>query len=266
MPFAEEDGSPLRGIDIEQEPAGSLFHLRRAFSYRDPVYQDSVDVEAGLATDLASVPWFLWWLIASYGRHTAAAVVHDKLVVPTMQPAERAHADATFFHALEESGNNWYRHRVMWAAVYAGLTMWKVAPVRFVAFWLHLLGLWIAIGWSIGLLGWLERQPWLRWIPYEGHLPLTHHFAAAAVFAAVLFVIGFAWSFAPSADRVLARKLWPSAVTAVGIIALPTVFIGLGSLVVWAIDWFAACVQAALGRGFERPTPPRPTFRMPSTR
>ena len=106
MPFAEEDGSPLRGIDIEQEPAGSLFHLRRAFSYRDPVYQDSVDVEAGLATDLASVPWFLWWLIASYGRHTAAAVVHDKLVVPTMQPAERAHADATFFHALEESGNN----------------------------------------------------------------------------------------------------------------------------------------------------------------
>jgi hypothetical protein len=76
MPFSEADGRPLAGIEIEQEPDRPLFHLRRSFDYHDPVRNETIDVEPGLRTDLASVPWFLWWLIASYGRHTAAAVVH----------------------------------------------------------------------------------------------------------------------------------------------------------------------------------------------
>src|SRR5918912_2844829 len=108
MPFHEADGTRLRGIEIEQVPDAGIFHLRRPFNYHDPVRDETIDVDAGLRTDLASVPWFLWWLIASYGRHTAAAVVHDKLVTPRMTPAHRVRADAVFFHALEESGNNWY--------------------------------------------------------------------------------------------------------------------------------------------------------------
>jgi len=257
MPFTELDGQPLQGVLIEQEGNGRLFHLRRPFLYQDPIRTETVEAEQDLETDLASVPWFMWWLIASYGKHTAAAVIHDQLVVPVMTRDERVRADAIFFHALEESGNNWYRHRVMWSAVCAGLTMRKATPVRFVLFWANLLALWIAVSWAAGLLGWLERQPWLRFIPYEHRLPFTHHFAWAGLAALVLLVAGFAWALAPTADPVLGRKLWPSAVTAVGIIALPTIFIAAGALVVWSIDWVAALVQALRGRGFEKPTPPR---------
>ena len=261
MPFSEVDGTPLRGVAIEQEPDGRNFHVLRGFVYRDPIRDETVDVPVGLQTDLASVPWFLWWLIASYGKHTAASVVHDYLIVDKMTRAERVRADAIFFHALEESGNNWYRHRVMWAAVCAGLTMRKATPGRCVLFFAHLAAFWLAVLWAVGALGWLERQPWLTWIPGERSLPFHHHFAAAALAAAVLLAVGFAWAWAPTADRPLRFKLWPSAVTAVGIIALPTLVIGAAALIVYGIDWLAALGQWLAGRGYEKPTPPRARLR-----
>src|SRR5262245_9192911 len=37
--------------------------------------------DGGGKTDLASVPPFMWWLVASYGNHTRAALLHDALYV-----------------------------------------------------------------------------------------------------------------------------------------------------------------------------------------
>jgi hypothetical protein len=55
-------------------------------------------------TDLASVPWILRWLVASYGQHTTAALLHDRLVRPGMTLPEGVETDPVFFRALEESG------------------------------------------------------------------------------------------------------------------------------------------------------------------
>jgi Protein of unknown function (DUF1353) len=123
MPFLDANGVPPAHIKLEQlrDPDGQLsayFDVLEPFEYRDDRLGTTVLVPAhGEPTDLASVPWVLWWLIATYGRHTGAAIVHDTLVVDRMAREERVRADTIFFHALEESGNNWLRHRLMWAAV-----------------------------------------------------------------------------------------------------------------------------------------------------
>src|SRR6185503_10232878 len=141
MPFLDANGVPPAHIKLEQlrNDDGQLsayFDVLEAFEYRDDRLGTTVVVPAhGDPTDLASVPWLLWWLIASYGRHTAAAIVHDTLVVDRM--------------TQEESVHNWFRHRLMWAAVSWGLTMRKSAPVLFVVFLLHLLAFWGAVVWAV---------------------------------------------------------------------------------------------------------------------
>jgi hypothetical protein len=75
----------------------------------------------GGATDLASVPWFMWWLIASYGNHTRAALLHDALYVDRgeEEPVPRATADRLFLAALREPEQKTgaFRHWLMWTAV-----------------------------------------------------------------------------------------------------------------------------------------------------
>ena len=61
-------------------------------------------------TDLASVPGVLWGLIASYGRHTLAVLVHDRLSAYADEGAEgerfvrQTAADEVFFQALRDPG------------------------------------------------------------------------------------------------------------------------------------------------------------------
>ncbi len=89
--------------------------------------QDAVQylVPRGMRTDLASVPFFLWGVIASYGRQTLPAVLHDMLCYAAAQPGQpvsyrrhaRRDADRLFRVTLAASGSGVLRRWLMWAAV-----------------------------------------------------------------------------------------------------------------------------------------------------
>jgi Protein of unknown function (DUF1353) len=109
-------------------------------------------------TDLASVPWFMWWLIATYGNHTRAALLHDSLYVDKGEPpVSRPAADRLLLMALREpeQATGVFRHWLMWAAVSVFGTMGKKTGVLFgahvYAVWLLLVG---AIGWAWGRTIW----------------------------------------------------------------------------------------------------------------
>jgi hypothetical protein len=240
---------PPAHIKLEQLRDGeaqlsAYFDVLETFEYRDDVLDQTVVVPAhGDPTDLASIPWVLWWLIASYGRHTGAAIVHDTLVVDRMTRAERVRADTIFFHALEESGNNWFRHRLMWAAVSWGLTMRKAAPALFVAFIVHIAAFWAAVVWAVFGSG---------------------HRGATGLAALVLLVLGLAWARVPTAARELAWWLWYVATLGVGLLVPPLVLI-VGSVgIVYLIDLGSACLQALTGGGWEKPTRPAPLHKRPA--
>jgi Protein of unknown function (DUF1353) len=98
-----------REIELRAIPP-NRFRLLTGFTYKDPEGRDHKITPRGVGnTDLASVPWFLWWFVASYGRHTAAALAHDQLV----DKIDRRYADWVFRCALKESGTSWIRRWLM---------------------------------------------------------------------------------------------------------------------------------------------------------
>jgi Protein of unknown function (DUF1353) len=143
-------------------------------------------------TDLASVPWFMWWLVASYGNHTRAALLHDALIVdpPVRPPVPRTTADRLFLNSLREADGKAgaFRHWLMWAAVSVFGTM-RRRPWQPVLFCLHVLLLWAslitAVALSVGPHVW--HSPWT--VPrIIGATLLT--LLAVFVFA---FVMGLCW-------------------------------------------------------------------------
>ncbi|MHA6694470.1 DUF1353 domain-containing protein [Homoserinimonas sp. A520] len=87
MPFIDEGGEPLRVIPLTQAPAtGHYFQLVRPIGFREddssethwvPAHIPATHPEQGNRTDLASVPWLFRAFIASYGRQSAPAIMHD---------------------------------------------------------------------------------------------------------------------------------------------------------------------------------------------
>jgi len=145
-------------------------------------------------TDLASVPWFMWWLIASYGNHTRAALLHDALIVDRRlePPVPRTTADRLFLNSLREADGKAgvFRHWLMWAAVSVFGTMrsriWK--PILFCAHVLLLWGFFItAVAASVGPHIW--QSPWTLW-RITGATLLT----LLAIFG-FAFVMGLCWRF-----------------------------------------------------------------------
>ncbi|MGW6441674.1 DUF1353 domain-containing protein [Lentzea sp. NPDC055074] len=116
------------------------FQITSAFWYRIPAgftkkyLPDSplIEVRAhqGKATtDLASVPSFLWGVLASYGPHLMPALLHDQRCEDVRLAKEagegdlfllRGKADYEFRKALAESGVGRVRRRVFWAGVAFG--------------------------------------------------------------------------------------------------------------------------------------------------
>ncbi|NQX26764.1 DUF1353 domain-containing protein [Microbacteriaceae bacterium VKM Ac-2854] len=130
MPFLTLDGSPLTRVGLEQvlAPAASgaagLFVLTSGFVYLDPFSGERVEVPANPEPgDLASVPSFLWGLLAPFGRQTAPALMHDHLrrrlaaAPPTRRAALARQADRLFRSALLDSGVSIPRAWLMWAGV-----------------------------------------------------------------------------------------------------------------------------------------------------
>jgi hypothetical protein len=140
----------------------------------------------GGKTDLASVPWPLWWLIASYGSHTRAALLHDALYVDTPNPpVARKTADRLLLSALREPGEKTgiYRHWLMWAAVSAFGTMGRLLGGVFSA---HVLAVWVFVVWAAA---W-EWGPELWQYVWS---PSLQPGLAIVVVLAALWMIGFAW-------------------------------------------------------------------------
>jgi hypothetical protein len=105
----------------------------------------------GGKTDLESVPWFLWWLVASYGNHTQAALLHDALIVDRCTPpVPRQTADRILLVALREPGQKTgvFRHWLMWAAVSVFGTMRRPLLVRPVLFSVQVLAVWVLAVWG----------------------------------------------------------------------------------------------------------------------
>jgi len=122
MPFLAADGAPLGSLPLRYLGGGG-FEVQQAFRWVDPRDGASYDIPAGQPTDLASVPPFLWGLVASYGRQTLPAILHDALSERADHApagtgnAVRRDADLRFRRALVESGVTVLRARTMWAAV-----------------------------------------------------------------------------------------------------------------------------------------------------
>lgn len=83
-------------------------------------------VPVGFVTDLASVPAVLWGVIASYGRQTLPAVLHDTLYAAARSAPRatrarrlRREADTLFRATLRATGAGPVRQWLMWAGVRA---------------------------------------------------------------------------------------------------------------------------------------------------
>lgn len=72
-------------------------------------------VPAGLETDLASVPKFLWSVVPPHGRHLPATILHDWLYETKSVPREKA--DKLFKEGMEILGEK--KANMMYLAVRA---------------------------------------------------------------------------------------------------------------------------------------------------
>ena len=87
---------------------------------------------AGAETDLASVPGPLRWFVGTYGIHTPAVLIHDRLI-PTPKHLDGKmtdqYADRYLRFMLQDLGMRWLKRWVMWAGV-ALRTRWAAGGVK----------------------------------------------------------------------------------------------------------------------------------------
>lgn len=130
VPFVTLTGEPVTRVPLLYR-LDRDFQLTEPFRWVDPRDGREFDIPAhdvtkpptdGNGTDFASVPPFLWGLIASYGKQTLPSILHDRLaweakVAPTGRLELRRTADEVFRVALVEAGVSQLRARVMWGSV-----------------------------------------------------------------------------------------------------------------------------------------------------
>lgn len=105
----------LTELYVHVIPGG--YRLTAPLEYYSAVMGAVVIVPAGFVTDFASVPAPGRILISGHGHDRWAAVVHDYLY---HTKHDRKQADAIFLEALEVSGVNVIKRRVMYRAVRTG--------------------------------------------------------------------------------------------------------------------------------------------------
>jgi hypothetical protein len=123
-------------------------------------------------TDLASVPQFMAWFEAPYGRHTLAAMIHDRLITDgepnTGALMSDTLSDSFFRNMMGVAGVPTYKRWIMWAAV-AMRTRWAAKGLRRISLlaWIGcaIIGNTCAISAvGQGLFGWghsFGASPWL---------------------------------------------------------------------------------------------------------
>ena len=229
MPFLKLEGQgPGEPDVILKQVAANRFQLREGFRYRVPdgdtvyvvpAHDPTLPPDApNNSTDLASVPFWLWWFVASYGRHTRASLLHDQLV----DTIDRFEADRVFRIALEESRVRWMRRWLMWAAVSLA-TLWLKTKPRFFAF------VGALVLFAAAAIAW--PAAWLSGVPGPAWLPL-----------AAVFLAGFAFG-----------RLWAPALVGLVLIAAPTILVWAVLGLVWLLDLAKALWNKLRGREFIRP-------------
>ena len=191
------------------------------------------DVDKGEATDLASVPWVIWNLIASYGRQTLPAILHDQRCVearrlqttdPKAALALRRHADGQFRRALIDQDVDQFHAWAMWTAVsFAAHSTHCPAKLAYLA--MRLLLQWGFVAWSVwggggwkfaaaALIPFLGPEPGLVWsgallLPLFGPIVAVQGLFAGAVkvVAALQWAIGDAGALAGLIREF--RNPWP---------------------------------------------------------
>jgi hypothetical protein len=175
MPFiAEGSGGvwvPKGDIGIRQLPTPHprfgqkiKFGVLESFGYAYPhplelgTYdppEEPLRVHAGATTDLASVPSFLWGVVASYGTHTMPALLHDRLCEEANAcvgrgASLRRWADKLFRAMLRDEARAGVATRwAMWSAV--RLFSWR--PLGAVAV------IWIMLVWTAAVFTLVARSP-----------------------------------------------------------------------------------------------------------
>lgn len=233
---------PYWRLDSTAEPAVKLlqvspntFQLLEGFRFQRPAganprvltvpaHDPNRSPSQDNSTDLASVPWFLWWFVSSHGRHTKAALLHDHLVV--QGAVERREADLVFREALDDSGVSWPRRWFMWTGVSLA-TMWDHQRRRLAIFVGHLLVV-LALG-----------AMWLT-----GTVPLLPIDDVPAWWLGIAVALGFGWGV-----------LWPWALVGVVLVGPPTVLVGVSVAIVYLLELIANLIGLIRGDGFELPQP-----------
>ncbi len=86
-----------------------------------------VEVEAGMHSDGASIPWFGWYIVGSPFQPDVirAAMLHDLLYIRGGTSEDRKFADNLFYDRLVHDGVSRWRARIMWAVLrLAGWWYW----------------------------------------------------------------------------------------------------------------------------------------------
>ena len=76
-------------------------------------------IPVGFKTDFASIPRFLWNIIAPIGKHTNASILHDYLYAygKSKYGLSRKQCDKLFYDALIDSHCNQLTSNIMWLCV-----------------------------------------------------------------------------------------------------------------------------------------------------
>jgi hypothetical protein len=204
-PFFREEGNEEAVFVLERvnesEREEERFKLLERFRY-DSVRTGAsyvVPGEASFRTDLASVPFFLTWLVPKGGTHTPAALLHDGLIPGKEEPQSyigppvtRREADTLFRDALGELGVPVIRRWLMFAGVSLP-TIAERGKLR-----------WLAIGAFVTILTALVaaqtldlfdtewfRLPWMgdQWFVWE----LLIAFAVPIALTVVLLPLWWGW-------------------------------------------------------------------------
>lgn len=194
-------GGPLR-LELRSVD-GRDFTVLRPIAYHADDYDEPFVVPADVdrfRTDLASVPWFLTWLVPVSGDFLPAAVLHDGLVRPgcyTGPAVDRVEADRLFRVAMIGLGTGRVRAWLMWAAV-SVTTMWQSGERGRRAALVGLLSAVVLLGTlaTLDLLDVWDVLPWMGRRSWPAEL-------AGGALAALLV---------PTALAVSWGRLWPAGV------------------------------------------------------
>lgn len=188
-------------------------------------YPLPADGSDGEATDLASIPRPLRWLLDSYGTHTLAAVLHDKLIVRQRDDGALKSdvvADRFFREMLHACGVPLFLRWTAWSAV-ALRTRWAAGGWKKIKVVLWGLASLAGMGGTVGIAA-------------GGH-PVW----ALLYGVALLGVSGALWG-----------RQWGAAIFAA--IALPLV---IPALIVVLVAMGALGALDTVGRRFDKPLAPR---------